>query len=160
MDRRTFLMSAGAALAPAGARFENPFFALCMDTHDEKKRNLAGQAQMLKELGYNGAGHLWFDNLAERLATLDRAGLRLFQVYMRVDAGPQAKQAYDAKLSEVLPLDGGGHILVDLWMQTQIPGVFAAGEVRQHSAKQVAAAVGDGVTAAIAAQRYLRGEGA
>lgn len=61
-------------------------------------------------------------------------------------------------LSEALPLDGGGHIPVNLWMQTQIPGVFAAGEVRQHSAKQVATAVGDGVTAAIAAQRYLRGE--
>ena len=59
-------------------------------------------------------------------------------------------------LAEALPLDGGGHILVDLWMQTEIPGVFAAGEVRQHSAKQMAAAVGDGVTAAIAAQRYLQ----
>ncbi|MEK7403618.1 MAG: TIM barrel protein [Acidobacteriota bacterium] len=116
MDRRTFLMSAGAALAPAGARFENPFFALCMDTHDEKKRNLAGQAQMLKELGYDGAGHLWFENVAERLATLDRAGLRLFQVYMRVDAGPQAKQAYDAKLSEVLPLLRGRDVQLAVLM--------------------------------------------
>ena len=31
---------------------------------------------------------MWFDNVAERLATLDRVGFRLFQVYMSVAAGP------------------------------------------------------------------------
>lgn len=85
----------------------NPFFALCMDTHDEKKRDLAGQARMLKELAYSGAGHLWFEQVAERLATLDREGLKLFQIYMRIDLGPKAKEPYDPRLAEILPLIAG-----------------------------------------------------
>ena len=67
-----------------------PFFAFCMDTHDAKKRSLQQQAELLKELGYDGAGHLWLDNAAERLKTLDQAGLKLFQIYMKLslDAKP------------------------------------------------------------------------
>lgn len=106
-SRRTFLALAGTVPLLSSARFENPFFALCMDTHDEKKRNLAEQAQMLKELGYAGAGHLWFDNVAERLATLDGAGLKLFQIYMQIDLGPRAKAPYDARLKQILPLIEG-----------------------------------------------------
>jgi sugar phosphate isomerase/epimerase len=104
LSRRTFLGMAGAASMLAGAGFDNPFFALCMDTHDEKKRNLAEQARMLRELGYAGAGHLWFDNVAERLSTLDQAGLKLFQIYMRIDLGPKAAAPYDSRLGEILPL--------------------------------------------------------
>jgi thioredoxin reductase (NADPH) len=42
-------------------------------------------------------------------------------------------------------------------MRTSMPGVFAAGDIRQHSVAQLASAAGDGVTAAVAAYRYLRG---
>lgn len=91
-----FTLSAGAA--------PNPFFALCMDTHDAKKRSLSEQAGLLKELGYDGAGHLWLDQVPERLKTLDDAGLTLFQIYLRVDVSPGAKQPYDPRLQEVLPL--------------------------------------------------------
>lgn len=80
-----------------------PFFALCMDTHDAKHRTLAEQAQLLKELGYAGAGHLWLDNLKERIDTLDAAGLKLFQVYLRVNIAPTA-EPYDARLKDSLPL--------------------------------------------------------
>ena len=55
-----------------------------MDTHDAQKRSLAQQAEMLKELGYHGAGHLWLPGLAERLATLDAAGLRLVTAEGRI----------------------------------------------------------------------------
>ena len=44
-------------------------------------------------------------------------------------------------------------------MRTEVPGVFAAGECRWHSSRQLAAVVGDGVTAAVAAYEWLRGEG-
>jgi len=107
ISRRTLLAAMVAAARPASARTENPLFALCMDTHDEKKRDLAAQARMLKELGYAGAGHLWFDQVAERLATLDREGLTLFQIYMRVDLGPRAKEPFDPRLGQVLPLLAG-----------------------------------------------------
>ena len=58
-------------------------------------------------------------------------------------------------LSDLLPLDGGGHIPTDVWMRTPVKGIFAAGDIRQNSAAQLITSAGDGATAAIAAQRYL-----
>jgi thioredoxin reductase (NADPH) len=60
-----------------------------------------------------------------------------------------------AWLRGVLRLDGAGHIATDINMATSLAGVFAAGDIRQHSVAQLAAAAGDGATAAIAAVRYL-----
>jgi thioredoxin reductase (NADPH) len=58
-------------------------------------------------------------------------------------------------LGDLVPKDTGGHIIVDEWMRTPKEGLFAAGDIRQNSARQVASSVGDGVTAAIAADHYL-----
>ena len=55
----------------------------------------------------------------------------------------------------VLKTDNAGHIPVDLRMATEVPGVFAAGDIRQHSAAQLVSAAGDGATAAIAAVRHV-----
>lgn len=55
----------------------------------------------------------------------------------------------------LVAMDSGGHIVVDEWMRAGQPGLFAAGDVRQNSARQVATSVGDGVTAAIAADHYI-----
>jgi thioredoxin reductase len=52
---------------------------------------------------------------------------------------------------------GGGHVEVDLSMRTPVPGVFAAGDIRQQSVAQLAASAGDGATAAISAFRYVSG---
>jgi thioredoxin reductase (NADPH) len=41
-------------------------------------------------------------------------------------------------------------------MQTSIPYIFAAGDMRSNSAGQVVTAVGDGATAAISIQRLLQ----
>ncbi len=57
----------------------------------------------------------------------------------------------------VLKRDNAGHIPVNLWMETEVPGIYAAGDIRQHSAAQLASAAGDGATAAIAAFRYITG---
>jgi thioredoxin reductase (NADPH) len=40
-------------------------------------------------------------------------------------------------------------------METDIPGLFAAGDVRANSARQVVSAAGDGATAAIRADHYI-----
>jgi thioredoxin reductase (NADPH) len=53
-------------------------------------------------------------------------------------------------------LDEGGHAFVNLWMETERPGLFVAGDVRVDSARQLASAVGDGVTASIRAEHYLQ----
>jgi thioredoxin reductase (NADPH) len=52
-------------------------------------------------------------------------------------------------------MDPGKHVIVDEWMRTRQPGLFAAGDLRQNSARQVASSVGDGVTAAIASDHYI-----
>jgi thioredoxin reductase (NADPH) len=62
-----------------------------------------------------------------------------------------------AFLRGVLTLDVRGHIETDILMRTSLAGVFAAGDIRRHSVAQLAAAAGDGATAAIAAVRYLKG---
>jgi thioredoxin reductase (NADPH) len=41
-------------------------------------------------------------------------------------------------------------------METEIPGLFAAGDIRSGSSGQVSTAVGDGATAAMSAQRFLQ----
>ncbi len=57
----------------------------------------------------------------------------------------------------VVDLDNAGHVVTDLQMQTSVPGVFAAGDVRTFSDRQLANAVGDGVSAALSAYRYIEG---
>jgi thioredoxin reductase (NADPH) len=61
-----------------------------------------------------------------------------------------------AFLSGLVALDPAGHIQTDLMMRTSLDGVFAAGDIRTHSVALLAAAAGDGATAAIAAHRYLQ----
>jgi thioredoxin reductase (NADPH) len=53
-------------------------------------------------------------------------------------------------------LDPAGHVVTDIQMQTNVPGVFAAGDVRAFSERQLANAVGDGVAAALSSYRYIQ----
>ena len=87
----------------------NAFFPFCIDWHDTKKRNPEQQAQMLKELGYDGVGHIRLDNIPERLKALDAVGPKLFQITMTVDITP-GKPAHDPRFKELMPLLKGRHV--------------------------------------------------
>lgn len=50
-----------------------------------------------------------------------------------------------------------GYIPTDADMRTEIPGVFAAGDVRVKSVRQVVTAASDGAIAAIQAERFIEG---
>jgi thioredoxin reductase (NADPH) len=52
--------------------------------------------------------------------------------------------------------DEMGYIRTDPTMQTSIPGLFAAGDLRSQLTRQVTTAVGDATTAAIAVEKYLK----
>ena len=52
--------------------------------------------------------------------------------------------------------DEMGYIRTDTTMQTSIPGLFAAGDLRSQLTRQVTTAVGDATTAAIAVEKYLK----
>jgi thioredoxin reductase (NADPH) len=58
-------------------------------------------------------------------------------------------------LSGVLALSPEGFIVVNDQMETEVPGVFAAGDIRSGSPRQVSSAVGDGAVAAINAEKYI-----
>jgi thioredoxin reductase (NADPH) len=51
--------------------------------------------------------------------------------------------------------DEGGYILTGRDMQTSVEGIWAVGDVRAQLTKQIATAVGDGTTAAVAASMYV-----
>ena len=53
--------------------------------------------------------------------------------------------------------DEMGYLLTDANMETSIPGLFAAGDIRSQLTRQVTTAVGDATTAAIAVEKYLKG---
>jgi thioredoxin reductase (NADPH) len=61
--------------------------------------------------------------------------------------------------SEFLPpqvrRDAGGYVWTDKHLQTTVPGLFAAGDVRQDSFRQITFAVGDGTLAFRSIMRYL-----
>ena len=58
-------------------------------------------------------------------------------------------------LKDFLELDPGGHICTDINMRTAIPGLYACGDARAESTRQLGAAVGDGITAALSAYHDL-----
>ena len=61
-----------------------------------------------------------------------------------------------AFVAGTLDLDASGHIVVDAHLQTSVSGVYAAGDIRQSSARQLITAAGDGAAAAVHAARYLQ----
>ena len=52
--------------------------------------------------------------------------------------------------------DAMGYVVTDNMMQTSIPGLFAAGDLRSQLTRQVTTAVGDATTAAIAVEKFLK----
>lgn len=79
--------------------------------------------------------------LEETEVELDRAGFIL--TGHNLSAANGWRKRYDSRLP--------------LMFETSVPGIFAAGDVREGSTKQVAAAAGEGVTAAMLVREYLRG---
>ncbi len=58
-------------------------------------------------------------------------------------------------VTDLIELDQYGFAVTDGMLATSVPGVFAAGDVRQGSTKQAASAAGEGATAALAIRRYV-----
>jgi thioredoxin reductase (NADPH) len=58
-------------------------------------------------------------------------------------------------IKEHVQHDSTGYLITDANMQTSVPGLFAAGDVRAQLTRQVTTAVGDATTAAIAVEKYL-----
>lgn len=99
-----------------------------------------------KVLGQEGVEGLELKNLkTQEISRLPVKGV-FFYVGLRPMTG---------FLNNLIKLDERGYIITDENMATSAPGIFAAGDVRQKLLRQVTTAVGDGATAAFAAERYI-----
>ena len=83
-------------------------------------------------------------------ATGEESELTLDGVFVAIGQMPDNKPFQD-----VCDLDAGGFITSDEACLTKTPGVFVAGDCRTKGVRQIATAIGDGATAALAACRYL-----
>lgn len=82
--------------------------------------------------------------------TGEQSELKVDGVFMAVGTRPNTEY-----VGKILKLGKGGQIPVNNQMETQVRGLFAAGDIREDSIRQVVAAAGDGAVAAISAERYL-----
>lgn len=80
----------------------------------------------------------------------ERQDLPADGVFIYAGTEPNAQFAHDG-----LTADGRGYIVTDALLRTNIPGVFAAGDIRTTPLRQVATAVGDGALAAVQVEKYL-----
>ncbi len=60
-------------------------------------------------------------------------------------------------LKGLVEMDPLGHIYSDMHMRTKVPNVYACGDIRVDSTRQLGSAVGDGISAALAAFHDLNG---
>jgi thioredoxin reductase (NADPH) len=86
---------------------------------------------------------------SDATSTLDVTGLFVF-IGFRPNTGI---------IDEHFDHDAMGYVVTDSLMQTSIPGLFAAGDLRSQLTRQVTTAVGDATTAAIAVEKYLKARG-
>ncbi|MBA7662096.1 Thioredoxin reductase [subsurface metagenome] len=87
-----------------------------------------------------------------QVKTGEKSALDVAGVFISVGIKPNT-----AYLKGTLALDAAGFIITNERMETEIPGIFAAGDVRYHSARQAITAAGDGATAAIYAEKFISG---
>lgn len=85
------------------------------------------------------------------IKTGQRSTFKVDGVFVAVGLIPNTQS-----FANILELDNAGYIITDEAMVTSEPGIFAAGDIRRNSPRQVAAAVGDGVIAATSAFKYIQ----
>ena len=86
--------------------------------------------------------------------TGQQSNLKVDGVFVAVGLMPNSQFFFN-----ILELDDAGYIVTDEVMATSAPGIFAAGDIRRNSPRQIASAVGDGVTAAKSAFEYVQEQG-
>lgn len=97
----------------------------------------------------NGLTHVEAVSL-ENVKTGDKTELAVDGCFIWVGIIPNTNFLVDA-----VKLDDNGFVIADLNMETSVPGVLAAGDVRTTPIRQIATAVGDAAVAAFTAEQYI-----
>jgi thioredoxin reductase (NADPH) len=82
---------------------------------------------------------------SKKESTLDVSG-----VFMSIGFRPNT-----GFLNGILALDDTGAIVANEKMEASVPGVYAVGDIRSNSIRQVISAAGDGAIAAVNAEKYI-----
>ena len=85
-----------------------------------------------------------------QVLTGEKSALKVAGIFISIGFKPDTDY-----LKGILPLDTVGHIITNEKMETGVPGILAAGDIRSNSARQAITAAGDGATAAIYAEKFL-----
>ena len=101
----------------------------------------------VKEIGGDGTAVQWLD--VARDGEVERIPVE--GVFVFVGFKPVGKHLFEGHIDH----DENGYLITDQYMQTSIPGVYAAGDTRAQLAKQITTAVGDATTAVLHAERYI-----
>ncbi|HZP97862.1 MAG TPA: FAD-dependent oxidoreductase [Candidatus Limnocylindria bacterium] len=102
---------------------------------------------VVKEIGGDESGVKWLD--VERDGKTERIPVQ--GVFIFVGFKPVGRYLFRDHVDH----DENGYIITDQYMQTNVPGVYAAGDTRAQLAKQITTAVGDATTAVLHAERYI-----
>jgi thioredoxin reductase (NADPH) len=97
----------------------------------------------------NGDGAVTSVSL-RNVTTDERHDLDVAAVFVFIGQSPNS-----GVLSGLVPVDARGEVEVNDWMETSVPGLFVAGDLRANAARQLVTAAGDGASAAIRADRYI-----
>ncbi|MFC1912239.1 thioredoxin-disulfide reductase [Chloroflexota bacterium] len=80
----------------------------------------------------------------------EKSALAVSGIFVAIGSRPNTDY-----LKDILTLEANGYIPANEKMETGIPGVFAAGDIRSNSIRQLVAAAGDGATAAVYAEKFM-----
>lgn len=86
----------------------------------------------------------------KNVKTGERRHLEVSGVFIFVGSQPNTYFVKDH-----LDHDASGYIITNAEMETKIPGVYAAGDIRSQLTRQISNAVGDATVASVAAEHYL-----
>ncbi len=98
----------------------------------------------------NGNGRQVTDIVLKNVKTGETSTLEVGAIFPFIGFHPNSDVT-----REELKKDAGGYIVTNDRMETSIRGIFACGDVRSQLVRQITNAVGDGTTAAVAAEKYI-----
>ena len=112
----------------------------------EEKIEFIWDTVPVKILGENGVEGIELKNVK----TGEIARKEVQGVFVFIGTQPNADV-----INGMVSQDENGFVITDEKMETSIPGVFAAGDIRSKALRQVSTAVGDGANAAFFAERFI-----
>jgi len=124
----------------------------------------AGQVLQERAFAHPKLGFIW-DTVVEEVSgdrvleelklrnvkTGQQSNLKVDGVFVAIGLMPNSRNFFN-----IAELDDAGYIVTDEIMATSAAGVFAAGDIRRNSSRQITAAVGDGATSAMSAFKYVQ----